>query len=129
MTKKMTKRELFEAVLAFEETKARPDIVEGIQHEIELLDRKNKSPKKPTQNQTENAQIKEVILDEMRANPNRLYRATELGKIAEERLNLNKTLTPQRISPIMREMWHEETGTGEIKKVIDKRLTYYQYAG
>lgn len=126
MTKKMTKREMFEKVLGFSETQANPEIVEGIKHEIELLDRKNKSPKKPTQNQVENEAIKEAILEEMRANPNKIYKATELGKIVEEKLDI-KPLTPQRISPIMKKMW-EEGGTGEVKRITDKRVTAYQIA-
>ena len=125
--KKVTKKEMFKAMLAYEGKVAdREDFVKFIEHEIELLDRKNGGNRKPTANQLKNEEIKTVILEEMRANPNKLYTATQLAKIAEPIVDVNP-LSNQRVSAILRSM-NEEDGTGEVKRVIDKRVTYFQLA-
>ena len=125
--KKVTKKEMFNAILAYEGKVAdREDFVKFIEHEIELLDRKNGGNRKPTANQLKNEEIKAVILEEMRANPNKLYTATQLAKIAEPIVNINP-LSNQRVSAILRSM-NEEEGTGEVKRVVDKRVTYFQIA-
>lgn len=125
--KKVTKKDMFKAMLAYEGKVAdREDFVEFIEHEIELLDRKNGGNRKPTANQLKNEEIKEVILEEMRANPNKLYTATQLAKIAEPIVDVNP-LSNQRVSAILRSM-NEEGGTGEVKRVVDKRVTYFQLA-
>ena len=123
--KKVTKKDMFKAMLAYEGKVAdREDFVKFIEHEIELLDRKNGGNRKPTANQVKNDEIKAVILEEMRANPNQLYTATQLAKIAEPIVDVNP-LSNQRVSAILRSM-NEEDGTGEVKRVIDKRVTYFQ---
>lgn len=125
--KKVTKKDMFEAMLAYEGKVAdREDFVKFIEHEIELLERKNGGNRKPTANQLKNEEIKVVILEEMRANPNKLYTATQLAKIAEPIVDVNP-LSNQRVSAILRSM-NEEDGTGEVKRVIDKRVTYFQLA-
>lgn len=125
--KKITKKDMFNAILAYEGKVAdREDFVEFIEHEIELLDRKNGGNRKPTANQLKNEEIKEVILEKMRANPNKLYTATQLAKIAEPIVNINP-LSNQRVSAILRSM-NEEGGTGEVKRIVDKRVTYFQLA-
>lgn len=74
-TKKMTKREKFNALLSLlSEMDATDIVVEGftiedasefIAHEVELLDKKNavKGERKPTAKQVENANIGEKVLD------------------------------------------------------------------
>lgn len=125
--KKITKKDMFNAILAYEGKVAdREDFVEFIEHEIELLDRKNGGNRKPTANQLKNEEIKEVILEKMRANPNELYTATQLAKIAEPIVNINP-LSNQRVSAILRSMI-EEGGTGEVKRIVSKRIAYFQLA-
>ena len=118
---------MFKAMLAYEGKVAdREDFVKFIEHEIELLDRKNGGSHKPTPNQLKNEEIKGVILEEMRANPNKLYTATQLAKIAEPIVDVNP-LSNQRVSAILRSM-NEKGSTGEVKRVVDKRVTYFQLA-
>ena len=64
-----TKRDLFNAILAIVadencglNVETRDAITEGIQHEIDLLDRKASTPKKPTAQQVENETFKADIL-------------------------------------------------------------------
>lgn len=125
--KKPTKKEMFLAMLAHNGRVAdREDFVEFINHEIELLDRKNNSNRKPTKNQVDNEKIKATILEEMSANPNKLYSATQLAKIVEPIVNI-VPLTNQRVTAILRGMYGEN-GTGEIKRVEDKRKAFFQIA-
>jgi hypothetical protein len=56
----MTKREMFSAIR--EAVAGNVDMVEFIDHEIELLDRKSATPKKPTKTQIENENLKADIL-------------------------------------------------------------------
>ena len=126
--KKVTKKDMFEAMLAYEGKVAdREDFVKFIEHEIELLERKNGGNRKPTANQLKNDEIKAVILEEMRANPNQLHTATQLVKIAEPIVDVNP-LSNQRVSAILRSMIEEKGGTGEVKRVVKKRVTYFQLA-
>lgn len=59
--KKITKRENFMKIIEVLEENGRADLVEVINHEIELLDKKRASGKM-TKTQTENVDIKEMIL-------------------------------------------------------------------
>lgn len=59
--KKITKRENFKMIIEVLEAQGRADLVEVIKHEIELLDKK-KASGKLTKTQTENVDIKELIL-------------------------------------------------------------------
>lgn len=59
--KKVTKRENFMKIIEVLEENGRTDLVEVINHEIELLDKKRASGKM-TKTQTENVDIKEMIL-------------------------------------------------------------------
>ena len=57
----MTKKELFNALLAMESVQGNEEIKKGIEHEIELLENKNNREKKPTEKQIQNASLKEQI--------------------------------------------------------------------
>ena len=63
--KKMTKRDYFNALLALEAVKADSALVDFINHELELLAKKNASEKKLTPTQKENLNIQEAILSHM----------------------------------------------------------------
>ena len=62
--KKITKRENFMKIIEVLEENGRADLVEVINHEIELLDKKRANGKM-TKTQTENVDIKEMILSEL----------------------------------------------------------------
>lgn len=57
----MTKREMFNLIATVNADNQ--EIVDFCNHEIELLDNKKTSPRKPTKNQLENVQFKQDILD------------------------------------------------------------------
>lgn len=60
MAKEKTKREMFNEILVV--VADNEEMVDFIKHEIELLDNRKASPKKPTQNQIENEKLKEAVL-------------------------------------------------------------------
>lgn len=80
--KKITKREKFEMIAKIEEVATNPILAEFVEHELELLAKKNASGTgKQTATQIANEGIKEEILEEMRKEPNRLYSISEMIKV------------------------------------------------
>ena len=117
-TKKITKRDRFNALLAIPAVQADPDMVAFIEHELELLAKKNSAEKKPTAQQTANEAIKSAILEAMEVN--RLYTITELQKSIPECAELSN----QRVSSLMRQL----KDSGEVIRTEDKRKAYFSKA-
>lgn len=117
-TKKITKRERFNSLLSLSEVQADAGLVAFIEHEIELLDKKNSADKKPTAKQSENEVIKDAIVEGMEEN--RLYTVTEIIKEVAE----CNELTNQRVSALLRQLKDE----GKVVKTIDKRKSFFQLA-
>ena len=118
--KKLTKRDRFEALLKLSEVQANPDMVAFINHEIDLLVRKNAGDKKPTANQIANDSYKDIIFAELSANPDKLYTVTELIKNVDGLGDLSN----QRVSALLRQMI-EVNG---VEKIVDKRKSYFRLA-
>ena len=78
MSNKITKRESFKMIIEVLENNDRADLVEVMNHEIELLDKK-KTSGKMTKTQTENVGIKEMILQAL-ATANEPITITDLLK-------------------------------------------------
>ncbi len=115
-TKKITKRERFATLLTFAEVQADAGMVEFIQHEIELLERKNSSDKKPTAQQAVNNDIKSAIYDGMEVN--RLYTITEIIKEIPECAKMAN----QRVSALVRQMKKD----GLVERIEEKRKAYFK---
>ena len=114
-TTKMTKRDYFTAILSkYPLTDAEKAFVE---HELELLAKKNSAEKKPTAQQVANDGIKAAIVAGMA--PNRLYTVTEIQKEIPECAELSN----QRISALLRQMIGNE-----IVRTEDKRKAYFSLA-
>ena len=116
--KKITKRERFESLLNMAEVQADPGMVEFINHELELLARKNSADKKPTAQQVANDGIKQAILDAMEAN--HLYTVTELQKSVPACAELSN----QRVSALLRQLKDDKL----IIRTEDKRKAYFSKA-
>lgn len=117
--KKITKREVVEMMLADSNIASNEVYVAYLKNELELLKKKSEN-KKATKNQTENAEIKEVIIDVLdrmgrgRAGEIQLaVQATDKEKYA--------TLTNQRTSAILKQMIDE----GIVVKTIDKKVSTF----
>ena len=112
-SKKMTKKEMFEQIKAKYALTA--EEVAFIDHELELLSKKNATDKKPTAKQTENAEIKVAILDSMEFG--KLYTITDIIKSVPACAELSN----QRVSAIVRQM----IGIG-VERVEEKRKAYFR---
>ena len=112
--KKITKRERFESLLNMAEVQADPGMVEFINHELELLARKNSSEKKPTAQQVANEALKNAIVAGM--TPDRLYLVSEIIKEIPE---CNGLSTP-KVSSLVNSM------PERVERIPDKRKTYFR---
>lgn len=119
-TKKITKRERFESLLKLSQVQADPGLVDFINHELELLAKKNSAEKKPTAQQTANASIGEAIVAHLSAEPNRLFTITEIIKEVPECAEL----TNQRVSAIVRGLKDE----GKVERIEEKRKAFFRSA-
>ena len=113
MEKKMTKREMFEQIKRnYDLTQAEVDFID---HELELLAKKNSADKKPTKVQVENEGIKAEILEGMEVG--KAYTITDLIKevpaIAE--------LSNQRVSALVRQL----VADGSVVRNEEKRKAYF----
>ena len=114
--KKMTKRDYFNAILS--KYPLTDDEKAFVEHELELLAKKNSSEKKPTAQQTVNESIKIAIANGMTAN--RLYTVTEIQKEISECADLSN----QRVSALLRQMKDD----GIVTRTEDKRKAYFSIA-
>lgn len=131
MTNKMTKRERFEMLVAMPEVQAIDGMVEFINHEIELLNRKRATTSKTSK---ENAKIAEIVLDFFRANPNRLMTCTELMKMidASDKIELEKGMSLPKMSAVMTLICgtvKEPLPDALVVREKSKRQTVFKYVG
>ena len=111
-------------MLADENIKQNDMFVAYLENELALLTKKAEN-KKATKNQTENAEIKEVILSVL-AEMSNGGRATDIMN-AVKSVDTEKyaTLTNQRVSAILKQMVeNDET----VVKVVDKKVSTFRLA-
>ena len=119
--KKVTKRERFEQLLKISAVANDVGLREFIEHELDLLARKNASgTEKMTPSQIANENLKEEILECMGAEPNRMFTISEMLKSFE----CCKDLSNQKVSALMRQMKED----GKVEKIEDKRKSYFKFA-
>lgn len=110
----MTQREFFNEVIAIATVNGREDLVEMAKERIAMLDKKSAN-RKPTKNQTENEEIKAVLLANL---------SNQIGiGVAELRQNdaeLSKYST-QRVSAVLRLLKLE----GKVTDFKEKGKTFY----
>lgn len=114
-TKKPTKRDNFNALLNLAEVKANPNLVEFIKHELELLDKKNSTEKKPSATALANDKLKATILSKMILN--QAYTCSDIIKTIEECAELS---TP-KVSYLMNALADER----KVVKLTDKKKTHF----
>lgn len=90
MANKTTKRDNYSAIRAILEELHKDELINFVNHEIELLDKKNSAKSsKPTKAQIENAGIKDAIL-EVLTMADKPMTATEVMKSLDGDYSLNK---------------------------------------
>ena len=115
--KKVTKREKFEMLKALSEVQANPMLTEFIDHELELLAKKNASEKKPTAQQMANEGIKDAIINCLRENGG-LMTVTDVQKSCDACAELSN----QRVSSLLRQLKDD----GKVERVEEKRKAYFK---
>lgn len=119
MEKKMTKREKFEMLANIAEVKANPVLAEFIDHELELLAKKNASGSgKLTAVQIANNGIKEEILECMAKEPNRLFTISEMMKLFPCCMELSN----QRVSALIRQL----IADNKVERLEEKRKAVFR---
>lgn len=123
-TKKVTKREYFAQLR--EVVADNPELVAFIDHEVELLNKKN-SGNSQTKTQKENAVIAEMLVEEL-AKAGKPITITDLMNESEAIQNYvlenGNRLTNQKISAIFKQLGE----ANRIVKVTDKKKSYFSVA-
>ena len=115
--KKMTKREKFEMLMAISEVNSNPILSEFIEHELELLAKKNSSEKRPTVQQMLNENTKQTIVDVLIEHGG-LMTVTDIQKSHAALTELSN----QRISALLRQLKDD----GKVERIEDKRKAYFK---
>lgn len=113
----MTKRENYASIREIVEKLGRTDLVEFVDHEVELLNKKNNAPKKPTEKQVENEKLKDVILAEMGDKP---MTVTEM----QTNISALADLSNQRVTAIVRQLVEDNS----LIRTVVKRKAYFTKA-
>lgn len=111
----MTKKEMFTAIANVPAVAENEEMVEFLNHQIELIDNRKSSDRKPTAKQVENEKIKDQIkeiLEDGRQTCGDLAKA--LG------------ITSQRTSALLRQLG--EDGTKEVVKTFEKKVAWFSLA-
>ena len=115
--KKMTKRDYFNILKGAYPTTAEDynEVIGFIDHELELLEKKNSADKKPTATQVANEGIKTEIYNKMVANGG-LMTITDIQK------ELDSELSNQRVSALVRQLVND----GKVERTEEKRKAYFK---
>lgn len=118
--RKPTKRDNFNALLAIPAVAENSALVEFINHEIELLDKKNSAERKPTPKQVENAGFKGDIVAYMERGV--LYLAADLAKSVPSVVEAG--ISGNRVTAMLTQLVND----GTLVRTVDKRKSYYSLA-
>lgn len=113
----MTKKELFTALLNLPTVQARPDFVAGLEHELDLLNRKN-ATRKPTAKQEEGdeiiARVIEILSDGEGRTVTEILKMLDIADLSHSRLN---------------QLIKKAKDAGTIEREEVKRKAYFFAAG
>ena len=117
--KKITKKENFTAIKEFLVANGKEELAKVMEHELELLAKKNSGDKKPTATQIANDGIKETVVKVLEENGSKMT-ISEMQKANEELGELSN----QRISALVRQL----IADGKLVREEDKRKAYFSIA-
>ena len=118
-TKKITKRDNFNKLLTIKEVAENTQLVEFINHELELLDRKSASHSTAkTANQKANEEIKTKIVDAL----------VQLGKSTISELQAGSEemaeYSNQKLSALLKQLVDNK----QVVRIMDKKKAYFEVA-
>lgn len=111
--KKMTKKDFFKELRGM--VADRQDLVDFIDHELELLDRKS-SKSSETKTQIENKGIMETILSEL----TRIARPITISELQNES-DILKEYSNQKLSALLKKL----VDSNQVVKTTDKKKSYF----
>lgn len=111
--KKMTKKDFFKELRGM--VADRQDLVDFIDHELELLDRKS-SKSSETKTQIENKGIMETILSEL----TRIARPITISELQSES-DILKEYSNQKLSALLKKL----VDSNQVVKTTDKKKSYF----
>ena len=117
-TKKITKRESFTEIKDILEGLGKERLVKVMEHELELLAKKNSTERKLSGNALANIGLKEEIMEILANEPKRLFTATEVQKA------MSGEYSNQRVSALLKQLKED----GKVIKIEDKRKSFFQFA-
>ena len=117
--KKPTKRENFTEIKDFLIANGKEELAKVMEHELELLAKKNSADKKPTAVQVANEGIKEVVINTLKKSGIKMT-ISEMQKANAELGELSN----QRISALVRQLMAD----GVVVREEDKRKAYFSLA-
>lgn len=117
--KKVTKRDNFNALLKIKEVASNEQLVEFINHELELLDKKSAShTTAKTANQKANEEIKTKIVDAL----------VQLGKSTISELQAGSEemaeYSNQKLSALLKQLVDNK----QVVRIMDKKKAYFEVA-
>lgn len=116
--KKLTKKDYFNMLKAIDSVSKNAELVKFIDHELELLNRKNSSERKLSGNALANVGLKEEIIKILSKKPEHLFTATEVQKAMKDEYS------NQRISALLKQLKED----GKVEKIQEKRKSYFKLA-
>ncbi len=114
----MTKREMFNALLSLDVVLANEELVNGIKHELELLDNKAKAERKPTANQLQNEILKSAIVSYLTS----VGIPKAVKELMAEMPELSG-LSTSKVSALMTSLYNK--GEGVLFRETLKKVNYY----
>jgi GH35 family endo-1,4-beta-xylanase len=123
--KKLTKKDHFNAILDYIAknpavafgTITADQMTEFANHEVELLDKKNSSDKKPTKQQEKNEKLAQALLEAMVGN--NLYTVTEMTKFP---VSVENDLSASKITSLLGSLLKAE----QVVRIEEKRRAYFR---
>lgn len=113
----MTKRENYAELRKIVETVGNAELLAFIDHEVELLNKKNTAPKNPTAKQLENEKLKDIILAEI---GDKSLTITEMT----DTISALSKLSNQRVSAIVKQLVEDNS----LVRTVVKRKAYFTKA-
>lgn len=124
---KLTKRDHFNALLSITKVAENPVLVAFIEHELELLDKKNAADRKPTAVQVANEGLREAILDFMEEGKG--YTVSDLIKQVPACADLSQSKVSAILRPLLLVTAKGEANPdGVLERYEEKGKAYFKLA-
>ena len=126
-TTKLTKRDHFNTLLSITEVAENPVLVAFIEHELELLDKKNAADRKPTAVQVANEGLRDAILDFMEEGKG--YTVSDLIKQVPACADLSQSKVSAILRPLLLVTAKGEANPdGVLERYEEKGKAYFKLA-